>query len=164
MKKVINNHNAKILKNEEVRLPCNCRVKRDCPMNGQCRLENIIYQATVIPTNQLLNVETYIGMTSPIFKKRFSNHTKSFNHRKYSNETELSKHVWHLKDQNEPFTINWRIVDRARPFSPISRKCSLCTLEKFFYILYHPEKASLNKREEIFNSCRHKNSLLLDKI
>ena len=101
-------------------------------------------------------------MTSPIFKKRFANHLKSFNHRKYENETELSKHVWQLKDMNEPFKINWTIVDRARPFSPITRKCSLCTLEKF-YILYHPERASLNRKEEIFNSCRHKNSLLLDK-
>ena len=81
----------------------------------------------------------------------------------YENETELSKHVWQLKDMNEPFKINWTIVDRARPFSPITRKCSLCTLEKF-YILYHPERASLNRKEEIFNSCRHKNSLLLDKI
>ena len=36
----------------------------------------------------------YIGMTSNTFKERFRNNTKSFTHKKYSNETELSKYVF----------------------------------------------------------------------
>ena len=41
----------------------------------------------------------YIGMTGNIFKERSRNHVKSFNDEKYSNETELAKHVWYLKKQ-----------------------------------------------------------------
>ena len=49
--------------------------------------------------------EHYIGMTPNTFKERFRNHMKSFNHKKYSNETELSKYVWHLKENNTDYTI-----------------------------------------------------------
>ena len=41
-----------------------------------------------------------VGMTSNTFKERFRNHIKSFTHKKYSNETELSKYVWHLKENS----------------------------------------------------------------
>ena len=32
------------------------------------------------------------------------------NRKKFSNSTELSKHIWTLKDNNTNFTINWSIL------------------------------------------------------
>ena len=51
-------------------------------------------------------------MTSNTFKERYRNHLiiKSFTHKKYSNETELSKHIWHLKQIKTDFTIKWSIT------------------------------------------------------
>ena len=36
----------------------------------------------------------YLELTSTMFKERYNNHNKSFNHGKYEDETELSKYVW----------------------------------------------------------------------
>jgi predicted GIY-YIG superfamily endonuclease len=46
----------------------------------------------------------YIGMTAATtFKERYANHTSSFRHnyKKDSNKTELSKHIWKLKENNQ---------------------------------------------------------------
>ena len=40
----------------------------------------------------------YYGTSEGEFKSRYKNYTKSFRHRESMNETELSKHVWKLKD------------------------------------------------------------------
>ena len=41
------------------------------------------------------------------------NHQMSFQHESKKNETELSKHLWQLKDQKKDFAISWKIL--ARP-------------------------------------------------
>ena len=74
----------------------------------------------------------------------------------------LASHIWDLKKQNVDYEITWKILERAKPFSPVSRICNLCTKEKYF-IIFEPEKASLNKKEELNNHCLHKFSQLLDK-
>ena len=76
------------------------------------------------------------------------------------NQTSLSNFIWDLKKKNKKFELNWEILDRGEPFSPITNKCALCDKEKF-YILFRPESASINSRDEIFSSCRHKKSKLL---
>ena len=158
-KSLISSHNTKLLKGDTVDPPCNCQKSRVCPIPGECLKENVVYTATVTPS--VGDQETYVGMTSTTFKERLANHDKSFNHFKYSTETSLSKFIWKLKDRNIDYTINWRIVDRAPIFNPITRVCKLCTLEKF-YILYRPDLASLNQNDEIYKPCPHRFSLLLE--
>ena len=118
------------------------------------------------PTNNQLDVQTYIGMTSTEFKDRFRNHTKSFKNRKYKSETTLSQYIWELQDSGlQPevdFKIQWKIIDKSRTFSPVTGVCALCVLEKY-YIIFQPELASLNKNDEIRKPCIHRKSLLLDK-
>jgi hypothetical protein len=44
-------------------------------------------------------------MTETTFRERYANHTSSFRHKKDSNNTELSKHIWKLKENNPDYTI-----------------------------------------------------------
>jgi hypothetical protein len=73
---------------------------------------NIIYKATVT-TNNTNDNKYYIGMTATTFKERYANHTSSFRHKKDSNKTELSKHIWKLKENNQDYTIKWSILKHA---------------------------------------------------
>ena len=70
--------------------------------------------------------------------------------------------IWELRDEGIEVDTTWKILERARPFSPISGLCNLCTTEKY-YLIFEPELGSINKREEINNYCKHKTPILLDK-
>ena len=159
----ISAHNSKIL-NELQPKPkvrtCSCPKNAVCPLDGQCLEKNIVYQATVSSSDGA--IEKYVGLTAPPFKKRLGNHKKSFKHEKYAHETTLSSYIWKLKDRNLDFDIKWKLMARATPFSPITNVCNLCTREKYF-ILFRPETATINSRNEINSHCRHKQSMLLDK-
>ena len=164
MRQIISSSNKKVLKPKEDKLPCNCQKSKVCPMNrsGDCRLDCVVYKATVTSSNPQLPVETYTGMTEPFFKLRFGNHNKAFNNRdRYETDSELSKYIWKLKDQNLEYKIEWEVLDRAPGYSPVTKVCKLCTLEKY-YIVFHPESASLNQHEEWFKPCPHRRPKLLE--
>ena len=72
-----------------------CSYKDDCPLPGKCTSQNIVYQATVKSPNE---EKIYIGLTSTTFKTRFSSHKNSFIHPE-KRQTELSTHIWKLKDK-----------------------------------------------------------------
>ena len=159
-RQIIAAHNAKILKGGNPDPPCNCRTKSDCPLKGKCGTDNVVYQCIVTTQENPPKVETYLGMTAPKFKARYSNHKQSHENEKYKTQTTLSQHIWELKAQNIPHSVEWKIIDRAKPFSPITGVCSLCTLEKF-YIMTKPELATLNKNHEIYKPCLHRKSCLM---
>ena len=71
-----------------------------------------------------------------------------------------SKHIWQLKDQKKDFAISWKILAKAKSYSNLTKRCNLCSTEKF-YILYKPDMATLNKRNELVSTCRHKRNFLL---
>ena len=104
--------------------------------------------------------ETYIGLTENDFKTRYRNHTASFRHAKHRNSTELSKHIWTLKDNNIEHFISWRILASHSPYNSSSKSCNLCLKEKLL-IICRPELSTLNKRNELVSSCRHRNKTLL---
>ena len=58
-------------------------MKNECPLQGKCLTKNLIYQATIVPTQNPENTETYVGLCEPTFKERISNHKKDFKHQKY---------------------------------------------------------------------------------
>ena len=61
----------------------------------------------------------------------------------YSNQTELSKHVWQLKKAKVYYTITWKILDRAQSYSNATKRCKLCTPEKFYvYVNNVPSQLS----------------------
>ena len=53
--------------------------------------------------------DTHIGLTENDFRTRYRNHIASFRHAKQKNSTELSKHIWTLKDSNIAYSISWNI-------------------------------------------------------
>ena len=73
---------------------------------------------------------------------------------------ELSKHIWTLKDSNIDHSISCRIISSCSPYNSSSKQCNLCLGEKFL-IIYRPDLSSLNKRNELVSSCRHRNKALL---
>ena len=75
--------------------------------------KDIVYKAT-ISTSNANDTKHYIGMTSSTFKERYRNISNlAFTHKKYSNETELSKQIWHLKQNKTDFTIKWSIIKKS---------------------------------------------------
>ena len=107
--------------------------------------------------------KAYVGVTSTSFKTRYNNHKNSFNDRSKRYSTELSKHVWDLKDSDKEYSITWSTVCKARPYSNKSKRCNLCLCEKYT-ILCNPVIASLNKRSELLSKCRHQDSCLIGKV
>ena len=98
------------------------------------------------------------------FKKRYGSHKHDFLNRPTENRTSttLSSYIWKLKDENKAYQVEFEIVKRAAPFSPVSGTCNLCTEEKF-EIMFNPQTASLNSRQEMFAACRHKWAALIVK-
>ena len=122
-KTLIKQHNSSIMKTEinTNKRDCNYRNKNSCPLDGKCLVECIVYEATVSTTNQ---TNTYFGLAEGSFKSRYNNHTKSFRLRRYEHNTELSKHIWSLKDSNNEFHLKWCIKTKATPYKCGSRICN----------------------------------------
>ena len=78
-------------------------------------------------------------------------------------KSSLVGHVWDLKDNQTDFEVTWKKLDYAQPYNSVTKKCRLCLREKFF-IMYRKDDSSLNKRSEVFNTCRHRNKTLLSVI
>ena len=152
--------NAKLLSTPLIQeKTCNCGENSTCPIEKKCLTKNVVYQATVKQGDGAS--EKCIGLTSMTFKARWGVHKNSFKDLE-ANQTSVSNHIWDLKNENGNPEITWKIVDRGNPFSPVSGKCQLCIKEKY-YILFHPEWATLNSKNEIYANCRHKKSNLLIK-
>ena len=50
---IIKKHNKRVTKkNERSIATCNCRDKNNCPMNGDCRVENLMYKCLVSATEK----------------------------------------------------------------------------------------------------------------
>ena len=164
MKQTISMHNAKVAREQEQQPQpgCNCRGGRaNCPLDGVCLTEGVIYQAKVTRVDNN-HVEFYTGGTEQQFKKRYYGHTFDMRHQKQRYSTSLSKYIWELKDQGINYVLEWSIIARGRGFNPTTRSCQICLKEKYC-IMFRPEGATLNSREEIFNTCRHRTKLLLSK-
>ena len=159
MGNIIKSHNKAILKNksEQTEKPCSCRVAENCPLNGKCEVKNIVYKATVTSNNKKMD---YYGLCSTEFKKRFNNHIYSFKNESKRNATELSKHIWELKVNEQDYNIHWEIIKKAKPASCGAISCQLCLLEKLSIAL-SCKNTTLNKRSELVSKCRHQNKFYL---
>ena len=175
MDQVISSHNQKVLNNsddveEEHEPSCNCQPskKAQCPLPGQCHtdqcglVQSLVYRAKITRLDSG-GVEYYTGLTGGLFKIRWHAHNRdirTYDPNDGSHGKRMSKYVGKLKADNIPYDISWSIVTRASTYSPITKSCRLCLLEKYF-IMYEPTGATLNVKSEFFSSCLHKRKLLL---
>ena len=160
MDQIMSSHNNIVLKNrKQEEKACNCK-RTECPFQNKCILPGVVYQATV--SHPSIETKNYVGMTAPNFKTRLAIHNHSFKV-KEDNQTALSRYIWKLKEEDgiTP-NISWTFLERGKKYSPVRDVCSLCDKEKF-YILFRPDIAQLNKRNELWTTCRHKKLALLIK-
>ena len=94
-----------------------------------------MYQAIVEDSTG--DKKSYIGLSKNDLKERLGIHKQSFKKRDV-NQTCQSSHIWSLKDQGLAYIVTYRLVEKAKPFTPVTGKCQLCLKEKF-YIMYRPE-------------------------
>ena len=156
IKTIINSHNSKILfpKKSTEQRTCNCWNKGTCPLEQKCLTTNIVYKAKGTSSNWNDQEKVYFGSCETTFKKRFSNHKKSFNINEYKNDTELSNEIWRIKDSGHRPKVKWLIVKKCVPYNPQTKRCLLC-LSKKLEIAAYKECNLLNKRNEIVSKCRH---------
>ena len=157
----ISQHNQKLLSagNVEQVDPCVC-TQFDCPLDGRCEIMNVVYQASVTTPDDG-HTEHYVGVTH-YFKERFIGHRSDMRHSENRHGSTLSKYVWELKDAGRQFDMQWRIIDRGAPYNNVTKRCILCDKEKY-YIIYHRDMSTLNKRSKLFNVCKHRTKHLLSK-
>ena len=76
IKTKINAHNREILRNTPSKNTkhCNCQQKENCPMNGACLKESLVYYATISCNDKNYQPKLYKGSCETSFKKRYSNH------------------------------------------------------------------------------------------
>ena len=86
-----------------------------------------------------------------------------FRHKKHVKETELSKYLWKLKEENADYNLQRSIKVYVSPYKCGTTKCDLCLTEKMIIAGSDPKKL-LNKQPELVSKCRHRNKFLLGSI
>ena len=101
-------------------------------------------------------------MYQPTPRPGHGKHKSNFTHSAQRVKSSLAGHIWKLKDEGRQYTLKWRTLARLPTYNPSTNSCRLCLCEKFT-IMFKPELASLNQRDEFFTHCRHREAKLLDK-
>ena len=159
---IIKAHNAKILREDRQRVdkPCDC-TQKECPFKNKgisCNATNVVYKAVVKTAN---SSKYYIGLSEPEFKKRYNNHTSSFNLSRsfVTMPTRLATEVRELKTKNEHFEIDWSVICRTSGLTDGDATCRLCLKEAT--AIAYADESCMNRRNEIANGCKHKKKFLL---
>ena len=136
---IIPGRNKNLLNPNGTQYGWNCRIREDFPLQNQCLTPNIIYRANV-HCKASKDHKFYFGVAQTLFKERFRNHNRDFNH-------EQSKYIWSLKDAGTPYSINWSIVAKVKGSTKVNY-CPLCLTEKYDLIEYFNDIRLLNKKSE----------------
>ena len=91
---LISRGNSKKLKRYKNTEPpnCNCIKKENCPLQGRCQTECVVYKAEVTVTITIgMMKKVYVGSTQGLFKQKYYDHESSFTHEIYRHKTSLSK-------------------------------------------------------------------------
>ena len=115
------------------------------------------------PATSKQETNTYSRLAATTFYKRHQNHKTNLKDRNHSTKSALSSHVWKLKDCGLVPTLFWKIIDRGKQFSPTSRSCKLCTLERYI-LTCRPYLHTLNKNKEFGNEWLHRRFCRLSKV
>ena len=84
----------------------------------------------------------------------------SFNHKTYEHNTTLQKHIWELKNSGIVYEVTWAQRGQAPSYSPSTKSCKLCLMEKTTILMNKDDKSFLNKRGELMSKCQHRAKFL----
>lgn len=138
---------------------CNCRIKNNCPFNGKCWTEGIVYCAEAESGDD--NAMAYVGFTEDQFnKKRCYNHRSSFRIPKRNFCTSLAKHYCGFREihYRSP-AIEWSILRKLKNRRLDGISCRLWQVEKLAIANYKDVAEILNERTEVVTKCRHRRKL-----
>ena len=165
-----NQHNKKLLSTDEAKPGCNCRVKTDCPLNGECQTKGVVYLSKVKTDT---HDYAYYGGTDRTFKERYYGHTSDMRNDDKPG-TALARQIHQLKNSVPPidYQLEWSIANKCYPLVPGQPVCDVCLTEKTRILLGHkgpPPKLSknciiLNQRKEIYAKCRHRARFKLENL
>ena len=128
----------------------------DCPLNGQCLRDNIVYQAEVSTNQTPKEKKIYIGSTKRPFKRRYKEHLSSFEGKRAG--TKLTNHIQELKEKGRKYNIKWKVINYSRQSLPSIKYCTLCNLERL-EIARAEKRCLLNSRNELVAQCVHNPNL-----
>ena len=97
-------------------------------------------------------------MSEPPLRYRVATHKHSFKHDR--NGTTLCEKVKELKSKEIEAKVTFSILEQKPAYSPETKRCQLCTAEKY-NIIYSELENKLNKKTEIIGKCRHKTKFKL---
>ena len=109
---IMSSLNRNILPPKQKSFGCNCRVKNEFPLNGECQTPSYRETADVIYDSND-EEKFYFGLADTTFKERYRNYIRDFNHEKYESSTELAKYIWQLKRDNIRFSVKWTVITKV---------------------------------------------------
>ena len=135
------------------------QLHKERALSTKRKLPSWKYEATITCNERTCGENIYIGIAETTFKKRYSNHKRSFNLPAYKNDTELSKEFWKIKRRNSVPQIKWRIMKKCSPFHRPSLRCNFCPNKKLEIALFKGNNI-LNRRTASFKMQTHKQTHL----
>ena len=125
---------------------------RKSRMSGIAEIRSIVLQVGNVCCQIQFTMEkqlqskptTKTKFTLELQKSWFYNHTKSFTHEDYANDTEFSKEYWEIKRNKFIPKVTWSILREWPPYNLHKRNCYLC-LKKNLKLIHIKEKTSWTK-------------------
>ena len=129
----IHKHNKNTLEKAQQKHPdiqlCNCTNKTECPLNGQCLTESIVYQANITAKILGYKEKVYLDVSKQHLKFAMATKKKWFT-KKHKNDTGLSKEYWKIKQKNGIPRIKWQVLRKCHAYNQKKRQTVLCLNEK----------------------------------
>ena len=170
---IIKAHNKKILQKEKEKntettnKKCNCRNKKQCPLQEQCLIQCCVYKINIESKNENNEIDktSYIGSTEGTFKQRLYQHKSDLNIRENKNKTTFASHVWGNRDKGVEDKMSYEILEKCKTYKSGNKYCQVC-ISECYQILKATRSGQniLNKRKEYFPSCKHKSRCKLISI
>ena len=123
----IRKHNKNILEkaqqnNADTQL-CNCSNKNQCPLNGQCLTESIIYQANITANIPGYKEKVHLGISETIFKVYKKNRLQN---KIIKTIRSYLREYWKVKQQNGISRIKWKVLRKCHAYNQMKKQCILC--------------------------------------
>ena len=109
---IISRHNHNVLNPKQKSFGCNYRKKDRCPLNFKYLTSKVVYCAN-ISNEANSDQKFYFVLTETTFKDFYNNNKPDVKHIKYQYNTELTKDIWNLKNNNIKYNIQWKFVGKV---------------------------------------------------